>query len=72
MAETLKLRSSTRFSRSAERSNIQGSAISRVEKGNRMSLRRHQTDLMTELRRLARPIARRGASFHVDTKAPQL
>lgn len=39
MAETLKLPSSTRFSRSADRSNIQGSAISRVEKGNRMSLR---------------------------------
>jgi hypothetical protein len=38
MAETLKLPSSTRFSRSADRSNIQGSAISRVEKGNRMSL----------------------------------
>ena len=41
MAETLKLPSSTRFSRSADRSNTQGSAMLAVEQGNRMSLSGH-------------------------------
>ena len=39
MAETLKLPSGTRFSRSADRSNTQWQRHLAVEEGNRMSLR---------------------------------
>ena len=51
--------------RLADRLSVGGIVLVALDVGLHI-LRRHQPDLMPELRQLARPIMRRGASFHAD------
>jgi hypothetical protein len=51
--------------RLADRLSISGIVLVALDVGLHI-LRRHQAHLMPKLRQLARPIMRRGASFHAD------